>query len=77
MPVYAAPLGWGTDPNLPVGIDGETAWNIKAKYYGIWPPRKGHKWWRVSPFFRPDRGYEFYRKVLGLRMDEVDYVAYT
>jgi hypothetical protein len=85
IPVYAAPLGWGTNPYLPFGIQGKTAAEMadaklegdKPKYRGIWPPHKGDRWWRVSSFFHPDKGYEFYQKVLGASMDLLDYVAYT
>jgi hypothetical protein len=77
LPVYAAPLGWGTDPRLPVGIDGQKALKAHAEYRGKWPPTKGDRWWRVSPFFRPDGGFDFYQTVLGAQMDPVDYVAFT
>lgn len=76
VPVYAAPLGWGTNPSLPFGIEGKVALETKAKYRGIWPPRKGDQWWRVSPFFRPNRGFEFYNRILRAQMDLLDYVAY-
>jgi hypothetical protein len=77
IPVYAAPLGYGTNPDLPFGIQGKAASDMKAKYRGVWPPRKGDNWWRVSSFFRPDRGYEFYTRVLGARLDILDYVDFS
>lgn len=77
LPVYAAPLGWGTSPFLPFGIEGGAAVRTKAKRRGIFPPAKGDMWWRVSPFFRPERGDQFYRRELKARTDILDYVAYT
>jgi hypothetical protein len=81
IPVYAAPLGYGADPSLPVGIDGIKAKQLadhkKVKYRGKWPPKKGDQWWRISAFFSPDRGRDFYNKVLGANLDILDYVAYT
>src|SRR5262249_20132034 len=53
--VFAAPLGWGTDPDLPFQIYGQAAFDTAAQYRGIWPPKTGDKWWRVSAWFRPDR----------------------
>jgi hypothetical protein len=79
IPVYAAPLGWGTNPHLPFGIQGQEAIDKvpNARFRGKWPPSKGDRWWRVSPFFRPDKGYAFFQKVLGAKMDILDYVGYT
>ena len=77
IPVYTAPLGWGTSPYLPFGIEGKAALDTKAKYRGVWPPRKGDNWWRVSSFFRPDRGYEFYTSILGAQLDILDYVDFS
>jgi hypothetical protein len=77
IPVYAAPLGWGTNPYLPFGIQGSAADRMKGRVRGIFPPGRGDQWWRVSQWFRPDRGYEFYTKELGATLDVLDYVAYT
>ena len=66
--VYAAPLGWGTNPYLPDG----------GRYAGVWPPRDRDRWWRVSPHFSRDRGDLFYRR--DLHCDDIDpvfYVAYS
>lgn len=77
LPVYAAPLGWGTSPHLPFGIEGERAASTRAVARGVYPPRRGDLWWRVSPHFRPDRGREFYSRVLRAKLDPLDYIAYT
>lgn len=78
IPVYAAPIGYGTDPSLPVGISGRDALETsRYRYRGQWPPRRGDVWWKVSAWFRPDGGYDFYTGVLGARLDVLDYVAYT
>jgi Lysine-specific metallo-endopeptidase len=81
IPVYAAPLGYGADPSLPFGIDGDRAMNLvdkkQVKYRGMWPPKKGNQWWRISAFFGSDKGRYFYKKVLGANLDILDYVAYT
>jgi hypothetical protein len=77
IPVYAAPLGWGTSPYLPFGIEGKAALQARVKYTGIWPPRKGDNWWRVSSFFRPDKGFEFYTKILRAQFDILDYVDFS
>lgn len=77
VPVYAAPLGWGSNPYLPFGIQGPAAAKVRAKYRGVFPPAKGDQWWRVSQFFRPDRGRDFYVGELAATLDVLDYVAYT
>ncbi len=78
IPVYAGPLGWGTNPYLPFGYEGnDVDAHYPGKYMGRWPPKKGDGWWRISQWFRPDRGREFYTKVLKAKLDILDYVAYT
>lgn len=77
LPVYAAPLGWGTNPFLPFGVYGPKANNQKPKTRKVWPPRVGDRWWCVSQFFFPDNGRKFYRDELGAHIDILDYVAYT
>lgn len=76
LPVFAAPVGWGTNPFLPFGIHGKKAGTVKAKFRGRFPPRKGDRWWRVSQWFQPDRGRAFYTKELKASLDLLDYVAY-
>ncbi|WP_395703596.1 hypothetical protein [Aquabacterium sp.] len=68
MRVYAAPLGWGTNPHLP---------KPNAPYADTWPPAARNRWWRVSPTFWQDHGADFYRRVLGADIDPVGYVGYT
>ncbi len=77
LPVYAAPLGWGTNPYLPFGVHGSKASGMKPKSRKVWPPKVGDRWWCTSQFFFPDRGREFYRDELGATIDILDYVAYT
>lgn len=76
VPVYAAPLGWGTNPYLPFGIEGKATEKAKPKRHDRFPPHKNDEWWRVSQYFRPDRGHDFYSKVLKAKLDVLDYVAY-
>jgi hypothetical protein len=77
LPVYAAPLGWGSNPYLPFGIYGSKANDKKPRTRKVWPPKVGDRWWCVSQFFYPDRGREFYRDELGATIDILDFVAYT
>jgi hypothetical protein len=77
LTVYAAPLGWGTNPYLPFGVQGSAAATTRGVVRGVFPPRRGDQWWRVSEWFRPDRGHEFYTRELRARLDVLDYVAYT
>jgi hypothetical protein len=77
LPIYAAPLGYGSNPYAPFGYYGNAAKKAKKKWRGVYPPKRGDQWWCVSPFFRPDRGREFYERELGCRVDILDYVAYT
>ncbi|HKR00638.1 MAG TPA: hypothetical protein VJT09_08190 [Pyrinomonadaceae bacterium] len=81
VPVYAAPMGWGTNPDLPFGIHGTAADKYvaekKMRYVGRWPPRTGDNWWQVSQHFRYDGGFKFYKDVLKANLDILDYAAYT
>jgi Lysine-specific metallo-endopeptidase len=81
IPVYAAPLGWGTDPSLPFGIYGKKALQLvkdkNVSYKKRWPPSKGDRWWQVSPYFSNDGGSVFYKSILGFKLDILNYVAYT
>jgi phosphatidylserine/phosphatidylglycerophosphate/cardiolipin synthase-like enzyme len=80
IPVYAAPLGWGTNPGLPFKIYGKKAKQLvedkKVLYKGKWPPNKGDRWWQVSQYFPIDGGSKFYKSVLGAKLDILNYVAY-
>lgn len=77
QPVYAAPLGWGSNPYLPFGVYGAKANGMKPKSRKVWPPKVGDRWWCVSQHFYPDRGREFYRDELKATIDILDFVAYT
>ena len=80
--VWAAPLGYGSDPGSVVPTDysktGAVIDSFTVKYKGDWPPDlKKDQWWRVSWFFRhQDRGHEFYRDVLKARLDATDFVEH-
>jgi hypothetical protein len=75
LSVWAAPLGWGSDPgtNIPTNRG-----NLKVRYSKTFPPDlKKDQWWRVSWFFRnQDRGASFYLDTLKARVDKVDFVEY-
>lgn len=77
LPIYAAPLGYGSNPYAPFGVFGKAAETAKKKWRGVFPPKVGDEWWCVSPYFRPDKGREFYERELGCKFDVLDYVAYT
>src|SRR6266581_278345 len=81
LPIWAAPLGWGSDPSsrVPIGYKGRQAINMNVTYRKKFPPDlKKDQWWRVSWFFRhQDKGVTFYRDVLKARIDATDYVEYT
>lgn len=82
VPVWAAPLGYGTEPGTVVPTNysktGAITGSLKVKYKGTWPPDLAKdQWWRVSWFFRnQDRGVEYYRDVLKARIDAVDFVEH-
>lgn len=77
LPIFATPLGYGSNPFAPFGVYGAAASKAKKKWRGVYPPKVGDQWWCVSPWFRPDRGREFYERELGCAVDILDYVAYT
>ena len=82
IPVWAAPLGYGTEPGTVIPTNyskqGEITDSFDVKYKGTWPPDlKKDQWWRVSWFFRnQDRGAEYYRVVLKARIDAVDFIEH-
>jgi hypothetical protein len=58
-------------------VHGKDAEKTKAKYMGRFPPKRGDQWWRVSQWFRPDGGRQFYVRELKASLDILDYVAYV
>ena len=68
--VWASPLGWGTNP-----------WPDKAeKYVGVFPPKKGHNWWKVSKHFKDTsktKYLSFYKVILKAPVDETKYIGYS
>lgn len=82
LPVWASPLGYGSEPHTVVPIRYDASSNVSASlnvsYKGTWPPNlRTDQWWRVSWFFRnQDRGAEYYEKVLGARVDAADFVEH-
>jgi len=77
LPIFATPLGYGSNPFAPYGVYGKAAETAKKKWRGVFPPKVGDQWWCVSPYFRPDKGREFYERELNCTVDILDYVAYT
>lgn len=81
LPVWASPLGWGSEPSntVPTSYRAGVPNNLTVRYRGIFPPDlTKDQWWRVSWFFRnQDHGARFYRDVLKARIDATDYVEYT
>ena len=81
LPIWASPLGWGSDPSstVPTSYRAGVAQNLNLSYRGTFPPDlTKDQWWRVSWFFRnQDRGAKFYQDVLKARTDAVDYIEYT
>ena len=75
LAVWAAPIGWGSDPNrrVPAGNG-----HLNVTYRGRFPPNLDKdQWWRVSWFFRhQDRGVKLYQDVLKARVDALDYVEH-
>jgi hypothetical protein len=82
LPVWAGPLGWGTDPHY---VDGKyvakTYARDKYHYVGTFPPDLDKKelWWRVSLGFRKHKlkvAEKFFKGALKVKMDGMGYVEY-
>lgn len=75
LPVWAAPLGYGSEPGGTVPITGG---EMNVAYRGKFPPDlKKDRWWRVSWFFRhQDRGAKFYTDVLKAAIDTTDFIEH-
>jgi hypothetical protein len=81
VPVWAGPVGWGSDP---YDIDGtfNKATYAKDKYTwkGKFPPNLDRKelWWRVSAHFRGNKALaeKFFKKALKAKLDALGYVEY-
>jgi hypothetical protein len=75
LSVWAAPIGWGSDPHTRVPV---ARGHLYVKYQGRFPPDLDRdQWWRVSWFFRhQDRGVKFYEDVLKARVDALDFVEH-
>ena len=81
MPVWAAPIGWGSDPNeLDGEYDPKTYAKEKYNYSGKFPPNLAKKelWWRVTVNFRIDErvANKFFNGALGAALDPMSYVEY-
>ncbi|MEO7404557.1 MAG: hypothetical protein ABIU95_12895, partial [Burkholderiales bacterium] len=76
LSVWAAPIGFGSEPGTSVPTN--RGRNLNVKYRGVFPPDLNKdQWWRVSWFFRnQDRGVRFYQDVLKARVDAVDFVEH-
>jgi hypothetical protein len=82
MPVWAGPVGWGSDPyDVDGRFDPKTYAKNKFTYVGKFPPRLDRKelWWRVSAGFRRSKGLSqtIYKGTLKARLDPMSYVEYT
>lgn len=82
LPVWAGPVGWGTDPH---DVDGEyvakTYGRNKYHYVGTFPPDLDKKelWWRVSLDFRKHKlklAEKFFKGALKVKMDSLGYIEY-
>jgi hypothetical protein len=64
LPVWAPPLGWGTNPH-----------SGKRKYIATFPPASSEaKWWRVSDAFKKDEALRYYKDTLRVPVDVLGYV---
>jgi hypothetical protein len=81
LPVWAGPVGWGSDP---YEVDGKyvkaTFARDKYTYRGTFPPNLDRKelWWRVSINFRKDKRIpdRFFKGALKANLDVMGYVEY-
>ena len=80
LPVWAGPVGWGTDP---FDVDGvykpSTYKRDKYTWKGTFPPDLGKKewWWRVSSKFRSEpKLAAIFTRDLKAKMDVLSYVEY-
>ena len=81
LPVWAGPVGWGSDP---YEVDGKyvkaTFARDKYTYRGTFPPNLDKKelWWRVSINFRKDKRIpdKFFKGTLKANLDAMGYVEY-
>jgi hypothetical protein len=81
MPVWAGPVGWGSDPN---DVDGKYSAKTYSKdkyhYVGAFPPNLDKKelWWRLSSEFRSNKKLadQFFKGALKAKMDGLGYVEY-
>lgn len=81
LPVWAGPLGWGTDPyDVDGKFDRKTYSKVKYTYKGNFPPdlKKKEQWWRASYHFLGEPRYtkEIFEKALGAKVDPVGYIEY-
>lgn len=81
MPVWAGPLGWGTDPYDVDGVfDRKTYAKEKYTWKGNFPPnlKKKEQWWRASYHFlgNPRLAKEVFEKEFRAKVDPVGYIEY-
>jgi hypothetical protein len=79
LPVWAGPVGWGSDP---YEIDGDPKSSTATRYAwtGKFPPdlRKKDHWWRVSINFTFNKRLtDFFKSTLRASLDPMGYVEYT
>jgi hypothetical protein len=81
LPVWAGPMGWGTDPYEVDGkYDPKTYAKEKYTYVGNFPPnlKKKEQWWRASMHFLGEPRYtkDIFQKALKAKVDPVGYIEY-
>jgi hypothetical protein len=81
IPVWAGPVGWGSDPYDIDGVFNKATYaRDKHKYLGKFPPNLDKKelWWRISLNFRQNKNLseKFFKGTLKAKMDVLGYVEY-
>lgn len=78
LPVWAGPVGWGSDP---FDVDGDPRVDKnKYRWTGKFPPNlaKRELWWRISIHFLKNKAIaeKFFKATLKARLDPMGYVEY-
>lgn len=81
LPVWAGPVGWGSDPNEVDGVYNKATFaRDKYTWRGMFPPDLDRKelWWRLSLNFRSNKAFaeKFFKGALKARLDSLGYVEY-
>jgi hypothetical protein len=81
LPVWAGPVGWGSDPYEVDGVFNKATFaKDKYTYLGKFPPNLDKKelWWRISINFRSNKSIvgKFFKDALKAKLDPMGYVEY-